>query len=51
MAYEIHDTHGAPQCGCEVLRFEWFYELEEYLEDNPDVEERIREDYAFIKEV
>lgn len=51
MAYEIHDTHGAPQCGCEVLRFEEWWELDEYIDGNPDVYERICDGYALIEEV
>lgn len=49
--YEIHDTYGAPQCGCEIIRFEEWYELEEYLDANPDVMERIEGGYAAIKEL
>lgn len=50
MSYEIHDTHGAPQCGCEVIAFETWWELEEYLDEHPDVMERIHEMYATIVE-
>lgn len=51
MMYEIHDSHGAPQCGCEIIRFETWWELEEYLDEHPDVTERISEMYATIREV
>lgn len=51
MMYEIHDSHWAPQCGCEIIRFETWWELEEYLDEHPDVLERIREMYATIVEV
>ena len=48
--YEIHDSHGAPQCGCEVTRFETWWELQEYLDEHPDVVERLEERYATIIE-
>ncbi len=32
MFYEFHNTHGAPQCGCEVVRFAEWYEVEEHIE-------------------
>lgn len=50
-AYEIHDSHGAPQCGCEVLRFDTWWEVEEYLDAHPDVVARIDEMYATVQEV
>ena len=50
MSYEIHDTHWMPQCGCEVIAFETWWELEEYLDEHPDVIERIEDGYAFIVE-
>ena len=50
MMYEIHDTHGAPQCGCEVIAFYEWWELVEYLDEHPDVVERIKEMYATIVE-
>lgn len=49
--YSIEDTHGAPQAGLEVLDFETWDELQEYLDENPDVQERIEEGYALIKEL
>jgi len=48
--YEIHDSRGAPQCGCEITRFEFWWELEEYIDEHPDVYERIGEMYATIVE-
>ena len=48
--YKLEDSYGAPQAGCDIKYFSEWYELEEYLEDNPDVEERISEGYATIKE-
>ena len=49
--YSIEDTHGTPQAGLEVLDFETWGELEEYLDENPDVQKRIEEGYATIKEL
>ena len=51
MFYEVLDTHGVPQCGCEILRFEEFWEVIEYIDENPDVMERIEDGYATIREV
>lgn len=49
--YSIEDTHGTPQARLEVLDFETWDELQEYLDENPDVQERIEEGYATIKEL
>lgn len=46
--YEIQDSYGAPQCGVESVKFEEWYELESYLDDNPDVYERVKDGYAVI---
>lgn len=46
--FEIHDSYGYPQCGCEITTFDEWYELEEYIDANPDVLERIYEGYATI---
>ena len=51
MAYQIQDSHGAPQCGCEIIDFGDWWEVEEYLDANLEVVERISEGYALIKEV
>lgn len=48
--YIIEDTYGAPQAGVDVRKFATYEELEEYLESHPDVEERMTEGYAIIKE-
>lgn len=48
MFYEIRDTYGAPQCGCNVKRFTEWYDVEEYIEMNPDVMERLDSYDAFI---
>lgn len=48
--YVLEDTYGVPQAGVETLIFDEYYELEEYLDEHPDVMERISEGYAFIRE-
>lgn len=48
--YKLTDTYGVPQCTPEVLTFETWYELDEYLDSNPDVMDRIENGYAFISE-
>ena len=50
MFYEVHDTYGAQQCGCEVKRFAYWWELEDYLDEYPDVVDRIHEGYANVVE-
>lgn len=49
--YEIHDTRGIPQAGEDVYQFDEWYEVEDFLDQNPDVQERIDEGYATITEV
>jgi len=51
MKYEIHDSHGAPQCGCEIVTFDTCWDLDDYLDEHPDVYERISDGYATIVEV
>ena len=46
----IYDTHGLPQCGCEVLTFDTWYEMEFYLDDNPDLMQRLLDGYARLEE-
>lgn len=48
--YKLTDTYEAPQCTPEVLTFETWYELDEYLANNQDVMDRIKNGYAFIIE-
>ena len=48
--YEIHDCHWLPQCGCDIIRCEEWYEVEEYFED-ADAMERLEQGYAIVKEV
>lgn len=48
--YRIEDSYGAPQAGVDVKEFETYEDLEDYLEANPDVQDRMAEGYAIIKE-
>lgn len=49
--YYIDDTYEAPQAGSDRVEFDEWWELEEYLDDNPDVRERIEDGYATIGEI
>lgn len=51
MRYELHDSHGMPQCGCEVLSFETLGEVIELIEEDAALMERIDGGYATIVEV
>lgn len=51
MRYQIHDTYGAPQCGCEIVEFASWWELEDYIENTEGLFERIKNGYAVIKEI
>lgn len=48
--YRLIDTYGAPQCTPEVITFDTWDELEEYVDSNPDVMDRLESGYAFIRE-
>lgn len=49
--YVIYDTWGIPQCGCEVLEFDEYYEAEIYIDNHPDLQIRMIEGYAtFVEE-
>ena len=48
--YKLEDTYGAPQAGVDIQYFDTYEELEEYIEAHPDVQERMSEGYAQIKE-
>lgn len=50
--YEIQDTRGLPQTGqYDSYKFEEWYELEEFLDENPEVMESIENGYATIVEL
>lgn len=48
--YKLTDTYEAPQCTPEVITFETWLELQDYLDNNPGVLCRIENGYAFITE-
>lgn len=48
--YILEDTYEAPQAGSDVLEFNSYDELINYLDDNPDVMDRICDGYAYVKE-
>lgn len=48
VGYELHDSYGAPQAGAEITKFDNYRELIEYIESNPDVQDRIDRGYAYI---
>ena len=48
--YIIQDTYGAPQSGLDEIEFDEWYELDEYLDEHPDVAERIEQGYAAVIE-
>lgn len=50
MFYELRDTRGMPQCGCDVRRFGEWFELAEYVDEHEDVYERIHDGYAVVLE-
>lgn len=49
--YKLCDSRGLPQAGCDEEYFDEWYELEEYLDENPDVQDRISEGYAWIEDL
>lgn len=49
-SYRIEDSYGAPQAGVDVKEFDEYYEMQDYLDENPDVMERIEEGYATVVE-
>ena len=49
--WAIEDTFGAPQAGVDVQKFETYNDLELYIEEHPEVGDRIHEGYAMIKEL
>lgn len=49
--YVLIDTYGAPQAGADYIPFESWDELQDYIMEDPDVEERISMGYARIEEM
>ena len=48
--YQIQDSHGVPQCGCEFIDCETWEEVEAYFEDS-EAMERLEMGYATIVEL
>lgn len=48
--YILEDTYEAPQAGSDEIEFDSYDELIDYLDDNPDVMDRISDGYALVKE-
>ena len=48
--YKLTDTYEAPQCTPEVITFDTWDELQEYLSNNSEVMDRLEDGYAFITE-
>lgn len=48
--YCLEDTYGAPQAGLDTKYFDSFDEAQDYILANPDVEDRINQGYAILKE-
>ena len=50
--YQIQDNRGLPQTGCmDTYNFEEWWEVEEFLDNNPDVYEDIENGYATVVEL
>lgn len=48
--YRIINTHGIPQCGCEVIEVETWDEISEYFDDEFNLE-MLEDGYAWVDEV
>lgn len=48
--YKLYNTHGVPQCGCEISEFDTWYDLDRYLDENPEIILEIADGYAWIEE-
>lgn len=48
--YVLEDTYGAPQAGVDTIEFDSIYDVQDYLDENPDVQDRINEGYAGVYE-
>lgn len=48
--YVLKDTWGAPQCGCEIKKFDSWGALNEYIEYIEGLPQRLAEGYATIQE-
>lgn len=48
MIFRVYNNHGIPQCGCEVIEFDSFDEVQDYCMEH---ENDINDDYITIEEV
>lgn len=48
MFYRVYNNHGIPQCGCEVIDFEDFDEMQDYCMERV---EEMNEGYITVEEV
>lgn len=48
--FEIHDSYGIPQCGCEIIKCETWEDVEEYF-NNDEALKRLAWGYATIVEL
>ena len=48
--YILKDTCGLPQCGSISTCFDDWYELQDYIEDDEELLERLEQGYAVIVE-
>lgn len=48
--YKLADTYEALQCTPEVIKFDTWDELQDYVDSNPAVMGRLETGYAFISE-
>ena len=49
--YQIQECFGAPQAGCDFFNFKEWYEVEEFLDEFPVVQQDIEDGYAVIKDL
>lgn len=49
--YQIQECFGAPQAGCSFFNFEEWYEVEDFLDEFPVVQQDIEDGYALIKDL
>ena len=49
--YKFSNTHGVPQAGVEVIEFDDYDEFQEYLDENPEIQDDIDNGYARLEEI
>lgn len=48
MTYRVYNTYGIPQCGCDIIEFEDFYDVQDYCIEHED---DLNNGYITIEEV